>query len=74
MHPEFISALARERRADLLRQQQFRHTRDRQPRSVPTRERPVMERARLGVGRTLVTLGTRLASGPSTAPDLVDVP
>jgi hypothetical protein len=67
MHPDFLHALAQERRAELLRHNQFRHRRRLDttlPRHGGSRSRP---RLRYSLGAVLVRAGTRLL-GSTAAP------
>jgi hypothetical protein len=63
MHPDLLHALAQERRADLLRHNQFRHRR-RLDTQFPARvrSRPI-PRLRHSLGVALVRAGTRLLGG-----------
>ena len=68
MHPDLLHALGKERRAELLRQHQFRHN-ERRPSPSPlvARRRP-LRRLRLSLGTLLVLAGARLIGrGPDTA-------
>jgi hypothetical protein len=71
MHPDLLGALAHERRAEILRQHQFRH---RQTFVSATRAhgttRPA-QRVRLSVGAALVAAGTRLIGNGSARVDVV---
>ena len=60
MHPDLIGALARERQAELLRQQQFRNTGADETSSVVTATRRPIHSFRSSVGSALVVAGTRL--------------
>ena len=62
MHPYFAQELARERRTELLGAQQFRH-RKRSPTTDRVSKASPAARARQGLGRALVVLGTRLIGG-----------
>jgi hypothetical protein len=65
MHPYFAQELARERRAELLAAQQFRH-RKRSTTAANAHWASPTARARHSLGRALVALGTRLlGSGPA---------
>ena len=65
MHPEFAQMLARERRTELLAQQQFRHRKTADP--VPQFEATSVGRARRSLGRAFLTVGARLLGGePAT--------
>jgi hypothetical protein len=68
MHPHMISALARERHAELLRARHFRDTDG--LRSRKRWRRPV-QRARHAVGSALVLAGTRLIAPDRRAPEWV---
>jgi hypothetical protein len=61
MHPEFLAALARAQRDDLVRQREFRNTakHSRQRRKAAGQASDVRVRTRLGLA--LVAAGTRLA-------------
>jgi hypothetical protein len=64
MHPDFIHVLARERQAELLRQNQFRHSRIVSPMARPARP---TRRVRRSLGAALVAAGTRLiGNAPGT--------
>jgi hypothetical protein len=69
MHPEFAQMLARERRTELLAEQQFRHrTRaDTAPRAFGATS---IGRARRSLGRAFVVLGSRLLGGEPAAVEL----
>jgi len=73
MHPELIRALGRERHAELLRAQHFRHRHA--PAAVhgetATRPRPT-RRVRISLGSALVAAGTWLLRGSASAVDLFD--
>ena len=65
MHPQFICALARERQAELLRQQKYRHHRV----AKPVRAGP--GRARQRVGLLLVAAGSRLLRREAAGADFL---
>jgi hypothetical protein len=68
MHPYFAQELARERRTDLLGQQQFRHRhRKRSVAAGHAHKATPFARARHSLGRALVALGTRLLGGTPPA-------
>ena len=62
MHPYYAQELARERRAELLGAQHFRHTK-RSATAAHASKASLAARARRVVGRRLVALGTRLLGG-----------
>jgi len=71
MHPDLISALERERHAELLRARQFRDTaRDDSVSLVPRRRTPV-HHLRRAVGSALVAAGTRLMPPNQTTADWI---
>jgi hypothetical protein len=66
MHPELVQLLARERRAELLAQEQFRH-RKRAATTAHILETASIGRTRRSLGRAFVALGARLLGGePAT--------
>ncbi len=70
MHPHLITALARQRRADLLRQQRFRDDRLRcRAPAIDATERPIRS-VRYSLGSALVLAGTRLMAGRGASVDL----
>lgn len=73
MHPELIYTLGKERHAELLRQNQFRHH-ESDASSTPYQpdKRPV-RRVRRSLGTALVLTGARLLGGPPAAVDLFEV-
>jgi hypothetical protein len=67
VHPYFAQELARERRNELLRQQQFRQPKRSVSAAAGAQKAPPIARARHSLGRALVALGTRLlGGGPAT--------
>jgi hypothetical protein len=60
VHPQLIGALARERQADLLRQQPFRNIEADDHSSVVNATRRPIHTIRCSVGSALVVAGTRL--------------
>jgi hypothetical protein len=69
MHPYFAQELARERRRELLGQQQFRHRQKPDVGSRALQAAPV-GRARRSLGRTFVALGARLLGDEPTTVEL----
>jgi hypothetical protein len=69
MHPHFAQELARERRAELPGQQQFRH-RKKPHHAAHAFEATSIGRARRSLGRAFVALGSRLLGGEPAAVEL----
>jgi hypothetical protein len=63
MHPDFTLALARQRQAELLRQQEFRNSQAGRGRSLETVWRRPVEQIRCSLGSALILAGTRLVAG-----------
>lgn len=72
MHPDLLHTLGKERHAELLRQNQFRHHENEvSPTPCKPDKRPV-HRVRRSLGTALVLTGARLLGGPPAAVDLFD--
>lgn len=67
MHPESMSALARQHQAELLRRQQFRESAGDGCGSLADRRSMPVNRLRRALGSALVLAGTRLMAGNGSA-------
>jgi hypothetical protein len=72
MHPEVMRALARERQAELLDEQQARHVRRRTGPLATGRDTAVLGRLRRSLGTALVLAGARLMRGIPVTVSLFD--
>jgi hypothetical protein len=71
MHPEFLHALAQERRTELLRQRQFRHRWKEDSASLADGRTRPGRGVRISVGTALVAAGTRLLNSTPARVDVV---
>ena len=72
MHPEVIRALARERQAELLDEQQARYVRRRATPLATGSDKAILGRLRRSLGTALVLAGARLMRGIPVTVSLFD--